>query len=83
MPTPVQYREEDNVRAATARLATLQRRDRPAPDPEVLDDARDEWLAARLERAIHEATNPTPPTKPLSAKRRKPLVRKLRTEGLE
>jgi hypothetical protein len=69
MPRPVQYREEDKVRSATARLATLQRPDRET-DPERLEEARQELIAARLERAIFEALNPEPPYSPLTADRR-------------
>lgn len=77
MPRPVRYSEDDRVRAATARVATLQRPDRDT-DPERLADARDELVAARLDRAVREALNPEPPYAPLSAKRRKAIAKKLR-----
>jgi len=77
MPGPVRYRSSDGVRTATARIATLQRKDRPE-DPEALADARDQLLAAKLERAIFEALHPEPPYEPLSDKRRKPLIKALR-----
>jgi hypothetical protein len=77
MPTPVQYREEDRVRAATSRVAALQRHDRPEK-PEALAEARNDLLAARLERAIFEALNPPVPYAPLSNPERVRLMRLLK-----
>jgi hypothetical protein len=76
MPTPVAFREDDKVRAAAARLATLSRPDR-ATKPETLADARDDLLAARLERAIFEALNPEAPYTPLTPRQRRRLAKML------
>jgi hypothetical protein len=41
-------------------------------------EARDALLAARLERAIHQALNPKPPYEPLSDIERRRLMRMLK-----
>lgn len=76
MPAP---QSTDAVRVAVGRLAQLQRRDRPTASPKVLDDARNEFVAAKVERAIEDALNPADPDyKPLRKADRKRLAALLR-----
>ena len=69
---------DDPVRTASARLATLSRRDRGPVNKVLIEDARDALLAARVERAITEALKPPKPYKPLSDIERTRLMRMLK-----
>lgn len=66
------------VQVAVGRLAAAQRRDREQ-DPVKIADARNELVAAKLERAINDAIAPTDPDyEPLRPKDRKRLAALLR-----
>lgn len=68
---------DNPVQTATARLGAVSRRDRPQ-SPKVIADARNDLLAAHLERAIGEALNPEAPYEPLRPADRKRLAKLLR-----
>jgi hypothetical protein len=70
--------EKNPVQSAVARLAVASRPDRN-PDPVKVASARNDLVAARLERAIMEALNPSDPTyEPLRPADRTRLARLLK-----
>jgi hypothetical protein len=69
---------DNPVQVAVGRLAAALRKDRPS-DPKKVAAARNELVAARLERAIDEAINPADPDyEPLRAADRRRLATLLR-----
>lgn len=75
-------KSENPVQKATARVAAASRRRHlgtPVSVPDgVLETARNDLLAAKLERAVEAAINPPKPYEPLRPKDRKRLAAKLR-----